>query len=525
MRQKHQNIAEVNFLEFKGIANYLASNRSNIKYAYYGKNCFFDQGKIQSSPGHSPFLATLSGAHEYRNLSKYEHTSAGVTTEYLMSLFNKQWYNIDTEGASRTSVGTAQTTDERMDAKQYINTLYVVGQNDGGFKFSDPNTLASVADIPNGSMMEFGWEKMWITGVLGNEATLYGSRTATASNPEYVEDYTTGTQTELVGKGGKNTAMIFHDDTMYIFKRDNIHFIKPEIAPDNSTTLYLPKPFALTAGAVNNDSVIVVENDVWFLTPENQVRTLGKEANYSGSSRATDISEVIRGIKDNLAQDQAPYARMHYHNNIVTLALAEKGSSAANIVITYNYTTSGFGIDRFPSVSNWATVNGKVFMTTVGSGQLYQDRLGYSFGDNFEIPFHVDMPFIDFDKPYLNYTNRRIYLRISRSKGVETTVRLYKGNFDTYTEYTIPAPTATEIGASSVSAPLGGNIIGSVPIGGSGVRPLDKPSVYTIDYHISTKQVSNMFAVGVLASLNGQRIEVEQITMGLLPASSQRFNQ
>jgi len=525
MRERHPNIAEVNFTEFRGLANYLASNRTNIKYAYSGKNCFFDQGKIKSSPGHSPFLAALSGTNEYRNLSKYEHTTGGVTTEYLMSLYNKQWYKVDTETATRTAVGLNQTTDERVAAKQFINTLYTVSPTDGGFKFTDPDTQAAVATIPKGSMMEFGWEKMWITGVQGNEATVYGSRTATASNPTYVEDFAVGAQTELVGKGGKNTAMIFHDDTMFIFKRDSVFTIKPEIAPDNSVTLYLPKPFAVTAGAVNNDSVIVVENDVWFLTPENQIRTLGQVANYSGSSRANDISEVIRGIKDNLATDQSAVARMHYYDNIVTIALAEKGSSVANIVITYNFTTKGFGIDRFPSVSNWATVNRKVFMTTVASGQLYQDRFGYSFGEQFEIPFQVDFPFTDFEKPYMNYRARRLFVRGGRSKGVAVTVRLYKGNYETYSDYVIPAPTAAEIAESSVTAPIGGNIIGSSPIGGSGVRADDKPKMYTFNYHISTKQTSNMFAVGMIAELNGQRVEIEQITLGLLPGTSQRFNQ
>lgn len=526
MRDRHNKISEVNFTEFKGLANFLASNRSSIKYAYYGKNCFFDRGKILSSPGHSPFLSSLSGDYNYQCLQKYEYNTGGVATEYLMALFRKQWYKIDTEGAERTAVGSMLSTDEKMDSEQYVNRIYAVSPTNGAIKITDPDTVESVSTMPKGSMIAFAWERSWITGVKDNEATLYGSTAATASALDNVEDFTTDPQTELVGKGGRNTALKLHNNILYIFKRDSVHYIEPKTQATDagSITLFIPEPLAITAGAVNNDSVTTVENDLWFLTPANEIRTLGQVANYSGSSRASALTDIIRNIKDELAQDQSNVARIHYEDNIVTVALAEKGSSVANIVIKYNYYDGGFSIDRFPSVYDWETVNGKVYMATTNSGQLYQDRFGYSFGENFEIPFEVRMPFVDFQKPYQNYRNRRLFIRVARSKGVEVTVRLYKGNYNTYTDYVLPAPTEAELAESSTSSPIGSDKFGSTPFGGSRVRADDKPEIFIKDFHISTKHISNMFAVGILAELESQRLEVEQITMGLLPASKQKFN-
>lgn len=522
MRGRHSEITEVNFMEFLGLSNYLASNRIDNRYAYYGKNVLFDQSKIKSSPGHDPFLTALSGTNNYRSLSKYKYSTGGVTTEYLAALYNKEWYIIDTENATRTALGASLTNDEDTDAAQYMNTLYTVSPTEGGGKITDISTFAAVSTMPAGSMIEFAWEKMWITGVTGNEATVYGSRTATASHPEYIEDYTTGAQTELVGKDGTNTAMRFLQDTLYIFKSDSIHFIKPNVV-DATNVFYTPQPFSMTGGAVNQRSTIVVENDIWFLTPSLEIRKLGLERQYLGDKRTNDISNVIKGMMDELNANQSA-AAAHYDSGIFTLALRSKNSSINNIVITYNLSNGGFGVDRFPSVKQWETVNNKVFMAQTSSGQLYRDRFGYSFGGNFEIPFKVDLPFIDFQSPDSNYRNRRLYIRGQRSKGVAVTVRLYQGNYDTYTDYTIPEPTTAEMGSSSVSNPYAKSQIGSKPWGGSSVQASDKPAVYTFSKHISTSHVSNMFAVGILAELKGQRIEIDQLKMGILPASRQIFD-
>jgi hypothetical protein len=313
--------------------------------------------------------------------------------------------------------------------------------------------MTQIADIPKGTMIEFAWEKMWITGVAGSEATLFGSRTATATNPTYVEDHTTGAQVELVGKGGRNTALRFLRDTLYIFKADSIHSVKPNYL-DSTTTLYVPQPYSTTGGAVNNRSTVVVENDIWFLTPDNEIRSLGSAASYN-DPRTRDISAIIKKIKDTLAPDQTPYAVAHYSNGRYTLALAEKNSPCANIVITYNFINRGFGIDRFPSVKQWANVGDKVFMVTKDSGQLYRDRTGYSFGGDFEIPFEVRLPFDDLGSPNLNWRGRRVYIRGSRSRGVALTVRLYRGNYDTYTDFILPEPTAADMATVAVTGTFG----------------------------------------------------------------------
>lgn len=521
MQSRHPEITEVNFLEFKGLSNYRAKNRIDNRYLYYGRNVMFDQGKIKSSPGHDPYLEALSGAKNYRNLSKLKISSGGVTTEYLAALYNKEWYVINTETNSRTAIGAALSYDEDTDTGQYVNTLYTVSPNEGGGKITGGNTYAPVTDIPKGSMMEFAWEKMWIAGVPNFESTIYGSKTATAFAISNVENFTDNAQIELVGKGGAVTSIRFLLDTLYIFKSDSIHYIRPEVNGDE--ILYLPKPYSVTGGAVNHRSTIIVENDIWFLTPDLQIRKLGSEKNYLGDKRTNDISDIIKGIMDELDADQSS-AVAHYHNKIFTLALRERNSPIPNIVINYNYDNGGFGIDRFPSVKQWATVNNKVFMALIETGQLYLDRMGYAFGADFDIPFEVRTPFIDFQSPDKNWRNRRIFLRGSRSANVPITLRLYQGDYDTYTDYIIPEPTPEEVNLVDEQSPYGSTQFGAKPFGGSTNKPSNLPAIYPFNKHISTSKISNMFALGIITQLKGQRIEIDQAKLGILPASRQVFN-
>lgn len=521
MRDRHPQITEIDHGDFIGLANLLQSNKTGVRYAFYGKNVQFDGGKIISSPGHDPYLPVLAGTTNYQSIAKYQDLTGGLYTDYLATLHNKQWYLVDPASDTRTAVGSAVTTDEQTDAKQYFNALYFVAPTDGGGKIVG-NTVTPIADIPHGSMIEFAWEKMWITGVVGAESTLYGSRSASAANPTYVEDFTTGAQTEFVGKGGRNTALRFLRDTLFIFKADSIHSVKPNYL-DSTTTLYTPQPYSATGGAVNNRSTVLVENDIWFLTPQNEIRTLGEAANYS-DPRTRDVSAIIKGLKDTLAHDQSAFAVAHYSNGIYKICLAEKGSSVANITITYNFINRGYGVDRFPSVRQWADIGDKVFMVKNGSGQLYRDRMGYTFGDDFAIPFEVRLPFNDLGAPDKNKRNRRIYLRGRRSKGVAMTVRLYQGDYDTYSDYVVPEPTVSEMGSSSISAPVGSKQYGAVPFGGSGTQSEEAPAVFTFEKHISTSKTGNMFAVGIIAELDGQRLEVDQVKLGILPGSRQPFN-
>jgi hypothetical protein len=518
---KHSNITDVNFIHFKGLSNYLESNRTNIEYCYEAKNCIFDRGKIISSPGHDAFLSELTNGTDYKLLNRYEYTTGGVSTELLTAVYNKEVYNIDLSTNIRTALSASLGTDEEGDSVQFVNKLYIVSPTNGGGEVSG-NTYTARPTIPKGRMIESAWQKIWVSGVDGNEATVYGSATALATDLTKAYDFATG-ETELVGKGGKNTAMRFLNDTLYIFKKDSIHFIKPNL--EDTSVLYIPKPFAVTGGAINQKSTIVVENDIWFLTSDLEVRSLGAEQNFLAQNRTRDLTSVIQNIKNELSTDQENVARATYHDGIYKIALATKGSSIANIIIIYNTVNNSFSVERFPSVKQWAVANNRTFLATTGSGQLYQDNAGYTFG-GFEIPFKVTTVFSDFQRPDRNYRARRLVIRGKRSKGLALSFKLYYGDYSHYDTFTIAAPDATEIGETTPAAGTFGAVqIGNAPFGGaSSAVPSDEPGVYKFEKIISASRVSDMFALGVECALLGQKLEIEQFIVGILPSSTKLYN-
>jgi hypothetical protein len=60
--------------------------------------------------------------------------------------------------------------------------------------------------------------------------------------------------------------------------------------------------------------------------------------------------------------------------------------------------------------------------------------------------------------------------------------------------------------------------------GDGNATPSDLPDVFIYEKKISTSQMSNMFAVGLETDLLGQRIEVDQIKLGMQPGSKLPFN-
>lgn len=511
--------------EFIGLSNYRASNRIDQRYLFNGKNVLFDRGKILASAGHDPFLPALVGGTDIQSMVQYGYDNAGTPEAHLVYQYNKEWYNINLETNVRTALTAGLAFDEEADGEQFVNSIYAVSPNNGGMKIVG-NVYSAVAGIPAGSMMEFAWEKMWIAGVAGALSTVFGSATATAADITKVEDFAgIGAQTELVGKGGRITALKFFKNSLYIFKNNGeIHFIQPDL--NSATPLYIPKPFSLTGSAVNDRCVAVVENDVWFLTPDLQIRALGAEPQYINDTRTRDLSDIIRGIMDTLDSDQTNKAVMNYFNRICTIALATKGSSTANIVIKFNYDNGGFSIDRYPAVKQWESSGNRIFMATKGSGQLYQDRTSYTFGGEFEIPWEATFPFYDNLRPDNNYRARKIYIRGRRSRGVAIEVKLYSGNYNNFSSRTIPEPTDAEtMNPDSEEGVFGAVQFGSQPFGGSGTNNLpDIPEVFIFEKTISVSSMSNMFAIGLSTSLLGQRIEIEQVILYMQPGSKQFIN-
>lgn len=388
---------------------------------------------------------------------------------------------------------------------------------DGVGKIED-GTFSVVHNSPRGIAMESFGDSLWVIGDPGSAPGSFIASRSGATDKTKVEDWTVNTIAGFVGKGGKNVAIRVLEDNLYIFKNDSIWYksLASVISGDTITEATFQE-LSRTGGAVNQKSTIVVENDVWFVTPTNEIRSLGKERNLGDNPRTRELSSIIKRTMETLdLVNDNPV--MSYHDRVVKLQMRTKDSPTNNITICFEYNTGGFTVDRGQAVNvvtNWRGYS--TYGEDATTGQLYLDDTGFS-NNGTEIVFQADTPFMDGSRPDLSNRARYIYFRGQLSYNQSATLKLYRGNYDTYTSYTIPSPYTAGIAldAPASNATWGSSTYGSAPWGGSSTDSGDI-KLYRIEKLISVDRRANMFAIGIDAQVNGGKIVVEQLITKVIP--------
>lgn len=517
-----KGLREYNLKLFDGIRNYEENNAVGLEKLYNGRNVRFRGYKISSKKNYVKLGDRLTGGGKFQGLYEYEFSNAGSDELRLISFYNGSFYQFDESTQLWSAISTTwpSVANDFTDGVNYYNNMYFVNpmlSNVSGVGKIEDGTFSVIADSPRGYAIESWVERLWIIGDESARNAVIASKAANAANPGNVEIFDTadGAILELVGKGGRAVAIRVLDNNLFVWKRDSIWYNTPEnIAQGNTQFIELSR----TGGAINQKSTIVVENDIWFLTPSLEIRSLGLERNLGTNPRTKDLTDVISRTMstDNLdpVQDNPI---MSYHNREVKLHLKTKGSATNNITIVFDYDTGGFSIDRGQAV-NLAVVwnNNLTFTLDGGVGQAFIDNSGYSAAG---APYaaSADTPFIDDNRPDSYKRARYLYIRGKQSYDQEIKVILYRGgDYSTYSEYTIPSPRARGVSQSTPAndGPWGNRQQGDSQWGGdeiSGTLPL-----YRLDYKISLDRKSNMFALGFYGIINGGAYEIEQAILKII---------
>jgi hypothetical protein len=120
------------------------------------------------------------------------------------------------------------------------------------------------------------------------------------------------------------------------------------------------------AGCGVNNATVVGDNDVLFVSPDNNIRSLGREINYDGL-RVDYIGDAINGTTKNMDMSEA---RMFFHNKKLYVAGKNRtGDAFNNVVLVYDMTYKA-----------WSRYTGM----NIGGAFVYEDNLyfGSSNDDN-----------------------------------------------------------------------------------------------------------------------------------------------
>lgn len=384
----------------------------------------------------------------------------------------------------------------------------------GFVKSASPVTTFSViANSPEGVAIEAFAERLCVIGDPSYPGSVIYSQPPADLNEFYkVEnwDTATGALTFLAAKNTFLTALRAVNSSLYVWNNSAIF----EHTAANLAAGINPTELSRTAGAINQKSVVVVENDVWFFNDQNQVRSLGNEQELGESPRTKAISEVILKTMSLLAPIQDNPV-MSYHNRILKLALKTKDSPANNIILVFDYNVEGFSVDYGQAVDCYCIWDGSRYYGEDSSANIFKDDTGFT-ANGAGFPFAVDLEFEDNGRPDLFKRARYIYIRGKQSYYQTLYVRLYRGNYSTYSTYTIPSPFArgVSIDAGENDGAWGSAESGSAVFGGeAGDEPGEDIMMYRFEQLISVEQRSNLFAIGLLADINGGKIQVDQIVL------------
>jgi len=278
-----------------------------------------------------------------------------------------------------------------------------------------------------------------------------------------------------------------------------------------------PKEISRTGGAVNQKSTFVIENDVWFITASNEIRSLGTERNLGTDPRTKALSEIIKRSM-NLLEAEQDNPVMIYNKRVVKLNLKTKGSPTNNFTIIFDYNTGGFSIDRGQAVNVNVVWKGYIVYGEDSTGQAFLDDTGFTF-NGAEFAFQAYTPFMDDGRPDTFKRARYIYFRGQFSYQQGATLRLYRdGKYSVYSDYPLPSPEASGVPLASAinDGEWGQAQFGEAPWGGTPTDTGEEIAMYRIEKLISVDRRSNLFAIGILADIDAGKVVTEQLLLKLI---------
>jgi hypothetical protein len=288
-----------------------------------------------------------------------------------------------TGSGSWTSVATITFTAATDTAfSQARNKFFIWNGTDGGATW-DGTTLSRPGTMPKAKFAVYFQNKHIASGVPGQPSRLYISNIADATDftvttggtqpqPDSTNDTENGnpnvpgatvfagtpalTEANVIdvrkNDGDKITGLGIFQNSVIVFKERAIYQMTFDSSGNPSVV-----PITYATGCVSHNSIVSVENDLYFLSRQG-VRVIGNEANYYTAIRTNVLSIRIQPIVDSINKNYYYRANGQYFDNKYILGVPT-GSSSIDRCIVYDR--------RFQAFTLWKSFNAQAMVKYIDS--------------------------------------------------------------------------------------------------------------------------------------------------------------
>lgn len=335
----------------------------------------------------------------YTETIRHLVTIDGVNLKYLTT----------PSGTWNTASGATFTAAQDTAFSQARIKFFVWNGTDGG-AYWDGTTVTRPGTMPKAKFAVYFQNKHIASGVPGQPSRLFISNIADATDftvttggtqpqPDSTNDSENGnpnvpgatvfagtpalTEANVIdirkNDGDKVTGLGIFQNSVIVFKERAIYQLTFD-SSGNPTVI----PITYATGCVSHNSIVSVENDVYFLSRQG-LRVIGNEANYFTAIRTNVLSIRIQPTIDSINKNYYPRANAAYFENKYILGIPT-GSSTIDRCVVYDRRFQAFTLwKNFKAqaqVKYIDSLNAEyLFFLDDGGTQVYQRSTG-TYADN-----------------------------------------------------------------------------------------------------------------------------------------------
>lgn len=439
--------------------------------------------------GYTTFAEEVSSV-TVRGVSPYLRNTDTEDTLVFMGSDNKLYKINPATQTTYTEVDTSSliTDTTNINFANYGDWLFIfngvdkpvrVDNTSTAADFTHPTALSAATFLP-----EFGEiynDQLFVAGVPTAPNYVFVSKIASATNQEYIYDFggTTGAygDTADIPFPDRVTAIRKLSDAIVVFTVTGAWYIKG-LVDFGSTTVYNRQPIGGAGGAISQKSTVVVENDIYYLTPQKEIKSVRRGFSDQLSIVTESLSTKIQKfLNDEIDTDlSTAFALYDQPNKTYELFLRVKQGThnSVRIVGDIDQVDPNSGIPPF-YIDNGMVFSAGAYYTTNGTqksylgspviGQLYANNDGLADDDAAIETFRATKEFTAGDQTQVkNFRSVFLYGEMSNTTNID--VRVYVDNL-IVCEATI-TPDDFPTGSTTLDSGIGTESIGSFTIGDEG---------------------------------------------------------
>lgn len=344
--------------------------------------------------------------------------------------------------------------------------------------FTRPASLSAGQFFPKFGEVYLG--SLFVAGVPTAPNVVFVSKTASSAAPEDIYDFS-GT---LTGYGNAD-ELLFPDritaikalDTSLVIFTTNEAYIVNGYSTIGSTVTFDPQAIPGAGGAVSQDTVTVVENDIYYLTPQKEVKSLKRSLANASSVTTTALSTKVQRfmneqVDPDLTSAFAYYDEPNKYYNLVVKnidGLSNFYRLTADIDKIDQYGIPPFYIDdKMVFSCGLYYTSDSLQQSFLGSpviGQIYKDQVGLS-DNSANIQTFRSSKFFNGGDPTTQKNYKEVVVYGEMTDATEITITAYVDNIAVNTATITSAD--FDSGSSSLDSGIGTETIGTFTIGEEG---------------------------------------------------------